>query len=54
MASDAAKQTYTEVCFQEVSAHQIKHGKGVLTSLYHPTLPFIATAGADGTVHMFG
>ena len=54
MASDAAKQTYTAVCFQEVSAHQIKHGKGVLTSLYHPTLPFIATAGADGTVHMFG
>lgn len=54
MASDAVGQTYTAVCFQEVSAHQIKHGKGVLTSLYHPTLPFIATAGADGTVHMFG
>ena len=54
MASDAVGQTYTAVCFQEVSAHQIKQGKGVLTSLYHPTLPFIATAGADGTVHMFG
>lgn len=54
MAYDADEQNYTAVCFQEVSAHQIKHGKGVLTSLYHPTLPFVATAGADGTVHMFG
>ena len=50
----ASDQEYTAVCFQELSPHQMKQNEGVLNVTYHPSMPFVATAGADGTVHMYG
>lgn len=46
--------SYSAVCFQEILAHQSKAQEGVLAVLYHPALPLVATAGADGFVHLYG
>lgn len=46
--------TCSAVCFQEIQPHQVKANEGVLSVVYHPTAPLVATAGADGTVRLFG
>ncbi|PKI84903.1 1,2-dihydroxy-3-keto-5-methylthiopentene dioxygenase [Malassezia vespertilionis] len=45
---------YSAVCFQEVKPHSAKDNEGILVALYHPTAPYVATAGADGMVQLFG
>ena len=50
----ASAPSYSANCFQEVRAHQPKGREGVLSVAYHPTAPFVATGGADGTVRLFG
>lgn len=40
-------------CIQEVSAHRIKAGEGVLAVKYHASLPYCASAGADGLVKLY-
>lgn len=47
-------QAYTAVCFQECRSHELKAKEGVLAVAYHPSMPVVATAGADGNVHMYG
>lgn len=44
----------TRTCVQEVSSHRTKAGEGVTDVAFHPTLPFMASSGADGTVKLFG
>jgi striatin 1/3/4 len=44
----------TQACVQEVTSHRKKGGEGVLDVAYHPTLPFLASAGADGVVKLYG
>lgn len=46
--------TGSRTCLQEITSHRPKAGEGVLDVVYHPTLPFIASSGADGTVKVFG
>lgn len=33
--------------------HEVSSGLGVLTIAFHPTLPWIASGGADGTIRLF-
>ncbi|KAF7322674.1 Striatin-related protein [Mycena chlorophos] len=40
-------------CVQEASHHREKAREGVLDAEFHPTLPFMATAGADGVVKLY-
>lgn len=45
----------TRSCVQEISnSHRTKGDEGVLDVKYHPTLPFIASSGADGGVRIYG
>lgn len=45
----------TKNCLQEIgNAHRIKNGEGTLEVRYHPTLPFVASGGADGGVRIYG
>jgi striatin 1/3/4 len=44
----------TRTCVQEMSTHRTKASEGVLKVKYHPTLPFLASAGADGVVKLYG
>jgi striatin 1/3/4 len=44
----------TKTCVQEMSTHRTKSAEGVLDVKYHPTLPFLASAGADGAVKVYG
>lgn len=45
----------TRACIQEIStSHRSKGNEGVLQVAYHPTLPFVASAGADGGVRIYG
>lgn len=45
----------TRSCIQQISAtHTQKGDEGVLDLKYHPTLPFVASAGADGQVRIYG
>jgi striatin 1/3/4 len=43
----------TRKCTQEVTNHRAKGNEGVLAVEFHPTLPFMASAGADGTVRLY-
>jgi len=43
----------TRTCVQEIATHRTKAGEGVLDVKYHPSLPFLASAGADGTVKLY-
>lgn len=45
----------TRSCIQEISnSHRQKADEGVLDVKYHPTLPFVASSGADGGVRIYG
>jgi striatin 1/3/4 len=43
----------SRACTQEITSHREKADEGVLDVAFHPTLPFVATAGADGVVKLF-
>ncbi|CAK5264863.1 unnamed protein product [Mycena citricolor] len=43
----------TRACVQEIPAHREKAREGALDVEFHPSLPFMATAGADGVVKLF-
>lgn len=43
----------TRACIQESTTHRPKASEGVLDAEFHPTLPFLASAGADGTVRLY-
>ncbi|RXW24871.1 hypothetical protein EST38_g949 [Candolleomyces aberdarensis] len=40
-------------CVQEISSHREKAREGVLDVEFHPSLPFMASAGADGVVKLY-
>jgi striatin 1/3/4 len=42
----------SRACLQEVPAHREKAQEGVLDVAFHPSLPFMASAGADGVVKL--
>ncbi|KAF8305334.1 WD40 repeat-like protein [Clavulina sp. PMI_390] len=45
----------TRACIQELSGHRKKSDEGVLDVAFHPAgLPFLASAGADGVVRIYG
>lgn len=44
----------TLTCVREIAAHRAKSSEGILDIKFHPRLPFVATAGADGTVKLWG
>jgi striatin 1/3/4 len=43
----------TKACVQEITTHREKAREGVLDVEFHPTLPFMASAGADGVVKLY-
>jgi len=43
----------TRQCVQEITTHREKGREGVLDVEFHPTLPFMASAGADGVVKLY-
>ncbi|KAG6897844.1 hypothetical protein C0992_010332 [Termitomyces sp. T32_za158] len=43
----------TRACVQEITTHREKAREGVLDVEFHPTLPFMASAGADGVVKLY-
>ncbi|KAG8903384.1 hypothetical protein FRB99_003376 [Tulasnella sp. 403] len=43
----------SRACLQEVSNHRRKGDEGTLDVEYHQTLPFLASAGADGIVKLY-
>lgn len=43
----------SRACVQEITNHREKAREGVLAVQFHPTLPFMASAGADGVVKLF-
>ncbi|WFD34577.1 1,2-dihydroxy-3-keto-5-methylthiopentene dioxygenase [Malassezia cuniculi] len=49
-----AATTQGAVCFQEVRAHEPRSNEGVLVVAFHPSAPYVATAGADGNVRILG
>ncbi|KAF7311631.1 Striatin-related protein [Mycena kentingensis (nom. inval.)] len=40
-------------CIQEVTTHREKAREGVLDVEFHPSMPFMASAGADGVVKLY-
>ncbi|TFK54848.1 WD40 repeat-like protein [Heliocybe sulcata] len=40
-------------CVQEITVHREKAHEGVLDVQFHPSLPFMASAGADGVVKLY-
>jgi len=40
-------------CVQEITVHREKAQEGVLDVQFHPSLPFMASAGADGVVKLY-
>ncbi|KAF8919545.1 WD40-repeat-containing domain protein [Mucidula mucida] len=40
-------------CVQEITTHREKAREGVLDVEFHPSLPFMASAGADGVVKLY-
>ncbi|VDB86970.1 unnamed protein product [Peniophora sp. CBMAI 1063] len=40
-------------CVQEITSHRRKADEGVLALAFHNTLPFMASAGADGVVKLY-
>lgn len=43
----------SRACVQEVTTHREKAREGVLCVQYHPSLPFMSSAGADGVVKLY-
>ncbi|KAI0273852.1 WD40-repeat-containing domain protein [Gloeopeniophorella convolvens] len=43
----------TKACIQEITSHRKKAIEGVLDVQFHPSLPFMASAGADGIVKLY-
>ncbi|KAF7359399.1 Striatin-related protein [Mycena sanguinolenta] len=43
----------TRLCVQESTTHREKAREGVLDVEFHPSLPFMASAGADGVVKLY-
>lgn len=43
----------TRACVQEISSHREKALEGVLDVEFHSSLPFMASAGADGVVKLY-
>ncbi|KAF8626170.1 hypothetical protein AX15_005057 [Amanita polypyramis BW_CC] len=43
----------SRACVQEITTHREKAREGVLCIQYHPSLPFMASAGADGVVKLY-
>ncbi|TFY78728.1 hypothetical protein EWM64_g5284 [Hericium alpestre] len=43
----------TRACVQEISSHREKAHEGVLDVQFHPSLPFMVSAGADGVVRLY-
>lgn len=43
----------SRACVQEITSHRKKADEGVLDVAFHPTLPFMASAGADGVVKLY-
>ena len=43
----------TRECIQELTAAREKGREGVLELEFHPTMPVLASAGADGLVKLF-
>ncbi|CAL1703983.1 unnamed protein product [Somion occarium] len=43
----------TKGCVQEITSHREKAREGVLAVEFHPTLPIMASAGADGVVKLY-
>ncbi|KAI0818800.1 WD40-repeat-containing domain protein [Irpex lacteus] len=43
----------TKACVQEITNHREKAREGVLAVEFHPSLPFMASAGADGAVKLY-
>jgi len=43
----------TRACVQEITSHRKKANEGVLDVQFHPSLPFMASAGADGIVKLY-
>jgi len=43
----------TRACLQEITTHREKAREGVLDVEFHPSLPFMASAGADGVVKLY-
>lgn len=43
----------SRACVQEISSHREKAEEGVLDVMFHASLPFMASAGADGVVKLY-
>ncbi|KAI0933823.1 hypothetical protein AcV5_005866 [Taiwanofungus camphoratus] len=43
----------SRACVQEITSHREKAREGVLDVEFHPTLPIMASAGADGVVKLY-
>ncbi|XP_073988906.1 connector of kinase to AP-1 [Rhodnius prolixus] len=43
----------SKTCVQEITAHRKKFDESILDVAFHPTRPFIASAGADGLAKVF-
>ena len=43
----------TRTCTQEIPSHREKAREGVLDVEFHPSLPVMASAGADGVVKLY-
>jgi len=43
----------SRACTQEITTHREKAKEGVLDVEFHPSLPFMASAGADGVVKLY-
>jgi striatin 1/3/4 len=43
----------SKACIQEITTHREKAREGVLDVEFHPSLPFMASSGADGVVKLY-
>ncbi|KAH9829146.1 WD40 repeat-like protein [Rhodofomes roseus] len=43
----------SRACVQEIPSHREKAREGVLDTEFHPTLPIMASAGADGVIKLY-
>lgn len=43
----------SRACTQEITVHREKAREGVLAVDFHPSLPIMASAGADGVVKLY-